>query len=201
MPGVRRQLEEIKEFLLEEIRDIPNFTLYRNDRINTTTLRAGGRDNNHRIIAPTSATRIDCRTNAHNIIDFATFKNISFPATATVFHELSSDHLPCLLDINTNVKSQTKPNLFITNWDNYNFYLQQTNLKLINIDNEEDADTAIENFTNDLYAALNKSSKPKYLTNKGRLPKEIKLMIKNKNYLRRLYQRSRDQTVKNAYKN
>ncbi|GIZ03697.1 hypothetical protein CEXT_159611 [Caerostris extrusa] len=61
-------------------------------------------ENNHIIIAPTSATRIDCRTNAHNIYDFATFKNIPFPATTTVFHELSSDHLPCLLDIDLNIK-------------------------------------------------------------------------------------------------
>ncbi|GIY32909.1 hypothetical protein CEXT_566951 [Caerostris extrusa] len=98
-----------------------------------------------------------------NIIDFATFKNIPFPATAAVFHELSSDHLPCLLDINLNIKPQTIPNLLITNWDNYNFNLQRTNLKLIKINNEEDADTVIENFTKDLYAALNSSSKPKYL--------------------------------------
>ncbi|GIY78567.1 hypothetical protein CEXT_785081 [Caerostris extrusa] len=104
-------------------------------------------ENNHRIIAPTSATRIDSRYNAHNIIDFAKFKNIPFPATAAVFHELSSNHLPYLLDINLNINPQTIPNLFFTNWDNYNFNLQQTNLKLININNEEDADTAIENFT------------------------------------------------------
>ncbi|GIY01603.1 hypothetical protein CEXT_799761 [Caerostris extrusa] len=99
-----------------------------------------------------------------------------------------------------NVKPETIPNLFVTNWDNYNFYLQRTSLKLINIENEEDADTAIENFTKDLYTALNNSSNSKYLANKGRLPKEIKQMIKNKNYLRRLYQRSRDPTVKDAYK-
>ncbi|GIZ02154.1 RNA-directed DNA polymerase from mobile element jockey [Caerostris extrusa] len=129
------------------------------------------KENNHRIIAPTSATRIDPRYNAQNIIDFATFKNIPYPATAAVFHELSSDHLPCLLDINLNVKPQTIPNLFITNWDDYNFNLQRTNLKLTIINNEEDADTAIENFTKDLYAALNNSSKPKYLNIKGRLPK------------------------------
>ncbi|GIX87666.1 RNA-directed DNA polymerase from mobile element jockey [Caerostris extrusa] len=157
-------------------------------------------ENNHRIIAPTSATRIDPRYNAQNIIDFATFKNIPYPATAAVFQELSSDHLPCLLEINLNVKPQTIPNLFITNWDDYNFNLQRTNLKLTTINNEEDADNAIENFTKDLYAALNNSSKPKYLNIKGRLPKEIKLMIKNKNYLRRLYQRSRDPTIKEAYK-
>ncbi|GIZ02129.1 hypothetical protein CEXT_569011 [Caerostris extrusa] len=102
------------------------------------------------IIAPTSATRIDPRYNAQNIIDFATFKNIPYPATAAVFQELSSDHLPCLLDINLNVKPQTIPNLFIINWDDYNFNLQRTNLKLTIINNEEDADNAIENFTKDL---------------------------------------------------
>ncbi|GIZ04204.1 RNA-directed DNA polymerase from mobile element jockey [Caerostris extrusa] len=310
--GIRRQLEEVKEFVSDHDLDlfliqetflqpgfraeIPNFTLYRNDRVNITTLRAGGgtciyvknalvhhqiptptltsteatilnlkiteknsivfisiycivgrgtpfedlkklqkihsnvifagdfnathtswnnsknnqrgvqlnkflNENNHRIIAPTSATRIDPRYNAQNIIDFATFKNIPYPATAAVFQELSSDHLPCLLEINLNVKPQTIPNLFITNWDDYNFNLQRTNLKLTTINNEEDADNAIENFTKDLYAALNNSSKPKYLNIKGRLPKEINLMIKNKNYLRRLYQRSRDPTIKEAYKN
>ncbi|GIY62941.1 RNA-directed DNA polymerase from mobile element jockey [Caerostris extrusa] len=156
---------------------------------------------NYTIIAAASATRIDYRATArHNVLDFAIFKNIPFPATATVLHELSSDHLPCILDIETNIKSQSTSNLFVTNWDDYNYNLQHTNLNPINIKNEEDADKAIENFTKDMYAALNNSSSHKYLTKRGRLSNNIKTLIKNKNYIRRLWQRTRDPALKTEFK-
>ncbi|GIY55810.1 hypothetical protein CEXT_306441 [Caerostris extrusa] len=112
-------------------------------------------------------------TARHNVLDFAIFKNIPFPAT-TVHHELSSDHLPCILDIKMNTKPHSTPNLFVTNWNDYNYNLQHTNLNPININNEDDADTAIKNFTNDMYAALNNSSNHKYLTKRGRFPNNIK---------------------------
>ncbi|GIY32485.1 RNA-directed DNA polymerase from mobile element jockey [Caerostris extrusa] len=260
--GIRRQLQEIKEFLSDHDLDlfliqetflhpghnpqIPNFTLYKNDRVNTNTRSTGGgtciyvkntlthhqiptptltsseatiinlkltntssivfisyysnprrftqiddleklaklhnniifagdfnatytswnniknsyRENclnkfinrkNFIIIAPASATHIDPRATArHNVLDFTILKNILFPATATVLHELSSDHLPCILDIETNIKPHSTPNLFVTNWDDYNYKIQHTNLNPININNEEDADKAIENFTKDM---------------------------------------------------
>ncbi|GIY96495.1 hypothetical protein CEXT_608021 [Caerostris extrusa] len=47
-----------------------------------------------------------------------------------------------------------------------------------------------------MYTALNNSSDHKYLTKRGRLPKSIKTLIKNKNYIRRLWQRTRDPALK-----
>ncbi|GIY19104.1 hypothetical protein CEXT_335661 [Caerostris extrusa] len=139
------------------------------------------RRKNFTVIAPPSATRIDPRiNNRQNVIDFAILKNIPFLAKATVFYELSSDHLPCILDIETNTKPQSTQNLFVTNWNDYNYKLQHTNLNPFNINNEEDADKAIENLTKDMYAALNNSSNYKYLTKKERLPSNIKTLIKNK---------------------
>ncbi|GIY47835.1 RNA-directed DNA polymerase from mobile element jockey [Caerostris extrusa] len=154
------------------------------------------------IIAPSSATHFDFKqaSATHNILDFAIFKNIPFPATTTVLHELSSDHLPCIIDIKTDSNPHSTPNLFVTNWNDYNFRLQHTNLNPFSINNEDEADKAIENLSKDMYTALNNSSKHKYLTKKGRLPNNIKTLIKNKNYIRRLWQRTRDPTLKITFK-
>ncbi|GIX83939.1 hypothetical protein CEXT_432671 [Caerostris extrusa] len=50
------------------------------------------------------------------------------------------DHLPVSIDIELNRPPHTAPQHFKTNWHDYNFKLQNTNLNTFNIDTKEKAD-------------------------------------------------------------
>ncbi|GIY95285.1 RNA-directed DNA polymerase from mobile element jockey [Caerostris extrusa] len=137
-----------------------------------------------KIIAPNTHTHLSQQARAsHTILDFALFKNIPFTHSIETFNDLSSDHLPIVIKIDINCTPRSAPQLHTTNWNNFNFYLQNTPLPISKIKNTSDADTAVTNFTNTLHDAFNKSSKPKSTQRKPNLPKEIKNQIKIKTTL------------------
>ncbi|GIX98063.1 RNA-directed DNA polymerase from mobile element jockey, partial [Caerostris extrusa] len=149
------------------------------------------------IIAPNTHTHLSQQARAsHTILDFALFKNIPFTHSIETLNDLSSDHLPIVIKIDINGTPRSAPQLHTTNWNNFNFYLQNTPLPISKITNTNDADTAVTNFTNTLHDAFNKSSKPRFTQRKPNLPKEIKNQIKIKNHVRRLWQISRDPNTK-----
>ncbi|GIY83478.1 hypothetical protein CEXT_54591 [Caerostris extrusa] len=109
---------------------------------------------------PKSTPRYD-HTDTANILDFALFKNIPYTTSTAVLNELNSDHLPVLIDIELNRPPHTAPQDFKTNWHDYNFHLQNTNLNTFNIDTKEKADMAIKNFTTAMINAFNKKLRHK----------------------------------------
>ncbi|GIX87229.1 RNA-directed DNA polymerase from mobile element jockey [Caerostris extrusa] len=157
---------------------------------------------NTKIIAPTEYTHFNSKNPANNtIIDFALYKNIPFPTAATVKHELNSDHFPVLFDIALSETPHKNPHLVTTDWHNYNYILQHSNLNVINLINTDATDKAIANFTKTLYTAFDKSSKPKNFPLINKLPRNIKSEIKKRNYYyRRLWQRTKDPEIKRQFK-
>ncbi|GIX99838.1 hypothetical protein CEXT_9181 [Caerostris extrusa] len=119
--------------------------------------------------------------------------NIPYNANTNVLTELNSDHLPIIID----VEMSKPPHNFNTNWHDYNYHLQNTDLNSFTIDSKESADKAIKNFTNAMHTAHDKASKPKHFHSHIKLLPEIKSKIKERNRTRKLWQRTRDPTLKN----
>ncbi|GIZ05308.1 RNA-directed DNA polymerase from mobile element jockey [Caerostris extrusa] len=172
---------------------------------NTKNNRCGIRLNsfikrkNIKIIAPSTPTRYD-HTDTANILDFALFKNIPYTTPTAVLNELNSDYLPVLIDIELNRPPHTAPQHFKTNWHDYNFHLQNTNLNTFNIDTKEKADMAIKNFTTAMINTFNKASTQNRLNFNIKLPPEIKSKIKHRNLTRRTWQSTKDPTLKSQLK-
>ncbi|GIY67008.1 hypothetical protein CEXT_324351 [Caerostris extrusa] len=57
-----------------------------------------------------------------------------------------------------------------TNWHDYNYHLQNTDLNSFTIDSKESADKAIKNFPNTMHTAYDKTSKPKHFHSHIKLP-------------------------------
>ncbi|GIY17202.1 RNA-directed DNA polymerase from mobile element jockey [Caerostris extrusa] len=109
---------------------------------------------NLKIIAPNSPTRFSPSTpHTVNILDFAIFQNIPYNANTNVLTELNSDHLPIIIDVEMSKPPHTAPHNFNTNWHDYNYHLQSTDLNSFTIDSKESADKAIKNFTNAMHTA------------------------------------------------
>ncbi|GIY34084.1 hypothetical protein CEXT_435181 [Caerostris extrusa] len=104
---------------------------------------------NLKIIPPNSPTRFSPSTpHTVNILDFAIFQNIPYNTNTNVLTELNYDHLPIIIDVEMSKPPYTAPHNFNTNWHDYNYHLQNTDLNSFTIDSKESADKAIENFTN-----------------------------------------------------
>ncbi|GIY62548.1 hypothetical protein CEXT_425351 [Caerostris extrusa] len=87
--------------------------------------------------------------------------------------ELNSDHLPIIFDLEMSKPPHTAPYNFHTNWHDYNYPLQNTDLNPFTIDSKESADRAINNLTNAMRAAYDKASKAKHFHSNIKFPSEI----------------------------
>ncbi|GFX64663.1 probable RNA-directed DNA polymerase from transposon X-element [Trichonephila clavipes] len=138
------------------------------------------------IFIPTQRNRVP------GILDLGLSRGLSTISTETRC-ELSSDHNPVHFVVNFNFNSSHILNCkTITNWNKYQDILSTTIAGNPPISNIEDIEKAIENFNLNIHTAINQSSK--FLPTKQAftlVPLPVRLKIREKNRLRKLWQETR----------
>ncbi|GIY74599.1 RNA-directed DNA polymerase from mobile element jockey [Caerostris extrusa] len=144
-----------------------------------------------KLIAPNVPTKVDFYKNVYSTLDLAIFKNIPFNYNINVLNELSSDHFPVIIELETDISNLKLPQQLLTNWEDFRYLLQTKPLPPLNLSNPTDADSALSNVVDTMQEALRNSSRPKFSNNNLRLPKNIKDLIKSRNHARKTWQRTR----------
>ncbi|GFY00366.1 probable RNA-directed DNA polymerase from transposon X-element [Trichonephila clavipes] len=148
---------------------------------------------------PDSPTRFG--HNSANTIDFALIKNFYYPYTIKSINDLYSDHNPVFLNFDFKLKVESSnPRAITTNWKDFRINLNN-NFSLFNyypnnINNTNDLETKITEFTEAVVATHSHASQPIVNAHRNYTPNHINQLIKHKNNLRKRYQ----QTLNPFYK-
>ncbi|GFS98919.1 nucleic-acid-binding protein from transposon X-element [Trichonephila clavipes] len=154
---------------------------------------------NLHIAFPDSPTRFG--HNSANTIDFALIKNFYYPYTIKSINDLYSDHNPVFLNFDFKLKVESSnPRAITTNWKDFRINLNN-NFSLFNyypnnINNTNDLETKITEFTEAVVATHSHASQPIVNAHRNYTPNHITQLIKHKNNLRKRYQ----QTLNPFYK-
>ncbi|GFX80789.1 putative RNA-directed DNA polymerase from transposon X-element [Trichonephila clavipes] len=154
---------------------------------------------NLHIAFPDSPTRFG--HNSANTIDFALIKNFYYPYTIKSINDLYSDHNPVFLNFDFKLKVESSnPRAITTNWKDFRINLNN-NFSLFNyypnnINNTNDLETKITEFTEAVVATHSHASQPIVNAHRNYTPNHINQLIKHKNNLRKRYQ----QTLNPFYK-
>lgn len=132
-----------------------------------------------------------------SVIDFAIYKNCFIDTTETA-EDLNSDHLPVLFNIKLNDYIETiNKQIIKTNWEVFRENVNKEikiNCKIIN---KFDINTEIKNFSKTINSCFERATSKKQIPMRTlTLPASIVVIIKHKNYLRRVFQRLRDPAIK-----
>ncbi|GFV05198.1 RNA-directed DNA polymerase from mobile element jockey [Trichonephila clavipes] len=139
--------------------------------------------------------------NSANTIDFALIKNFYYPYTIKSINDLYSDHNPVFLNFDFKLKVESSnPRAITTNWKDFRINLNN-NFSLFNyypnnINNTNDLETKITEFTEAVVATHSHASQPIVNAHRNYTPNHINQLIKHKNNLRKRYQ----QTLNPFYK-
>lgn len=149
--------------------------------------------NDYTIAFPHSPTRFG----THSVIDFGILKNIPYHYHVEALDELPSDHKPISFTLSTpsNIPSILHPP--VVNWSIYTDTILNSPPPFTDINDTNDVDNAAKNLTNTLRHALNSAtSHPPKVTSYNKFPHELHDKIKLKNYVRKLWSRTKDPALK-----
>lgn len=132
------------------------------------------------VTAPPEPTRYSA--SGGEVLDIALAKNLTIPLTALVMNELSSDHLPVLLDIEGKTKQER--DAIKTDWQ---IFKKSIKTPISIIKNSKELDEAILNFNNKITEAITTASTKIIGRETNKLPEEIVNLIKTKNRQRKIY--------------
>ncbi|GFV97355.1 probable RNA-directed DNA polymerase from transposon X-element [Trichonephila clavipes] len=158
---------------------------------------------NVRIVVPHTPTHINASSRPgarDSIIDLAVLKNIPFNHDIRVIDDLESDHLPVILTLCTGSALIKIPDQLSTNWENFKFLLNNKPLPIPPSSSNGDLEIAIRKLGENISEALIEASKPKFKQPSLKLPSEIKVKIRNRNLIRKFWQRTRDPAVKSEFR-
>ncbi|KFM77079.1 putative RNA-directed DNA polymerase from transposon X-element, partial [Stegodyphus mimosarum] len=139
------------------------------------------------IAAPNTPTRYNDRS--ANTLDFFLLKGCKFSYVHTI-NELSSDHSPVMLNLDTSVRSTPDKKAFITNWVNYTKALNNTSLHIPTAQSGEELDELVASFTNELTTALNTNS-TSVPERKNVVNPDLRKLIQQRNAARKEWRRTR----------
>lgn len=131
-----------------------------------------------------------------SVIDIGIVKNLSSFIDIKVLHELSSDHFPLVLrflNVNAPKIPSHRLNIAKTDWEKYRNYIKNELVTENKLLTPLDLDNNILEVTKIINDALEHAT-PKIKTRKpDQLPNDIVKLIKHKNYLRRKFQRTKNE--------
>lgn len=130
-----------------------------------------------------------------DILDI-TISNFQIPIAVDVVHELSSDHLPVLNTVgiqHDQIENKTK----ITDWKLFYNLLKKSETPNTEMTNTEQIEDQIKVLTESMLGALKEATtETKQEGSYMLLPKNIKNLIKQRNWIRKQYQRTLDPNLK-----
>ncbi|GFW03488.1 putative RNA-directed DNA polymerase from transposon X-element [Trichonephila clavipes] len=157
---------------------------------------------NLNIAFPSTPTRFG--HNSANTIDIALIKNFYFPFTINSIDDLSSDHNPVFLNFNFKLaEAHPNPRAVSTDWKAFKINLNK-NLSLFdfhpnNINNTNDLEQKITEFTEAVIDTHSHASRPIETDRRNFTPHNINQLIKNKNYFRKRYHQTLNPIFKSHY--
>ncbi|GFR25092.1 RNA-directed DNA polymerase from mobile element jockey [Trichonephila clavata] len=148
------------------------------------------------LTAPNGPTRTPIRGRS-STIDFGLSCGIN-DITAEAIPDLSSDHEPVHFVIATTSSSPFKQNCkTLTNWNKFQDLISSSIPGNPPITNSTDIDQAINYFNSQIHTAIHQSSKYKPIINQlANIPHATRIKIKEKNRLRKLWQRTQYPPIK-----
>ncbi|GFX66542.1 probable RNA-directed DNA polymerase from transposon BS [Trichonephila clavipes] len=157
---------------------------------------------NLNIAFPSTPTRFG--HNSANTIDIALIKNFYYPFTINSIDDLSSDHNPVFLNFNFNLaEAPPNPRAVSTDWNAFKINLNK-NLSLFdfhpnNINNNNDLEQKITEFTEAVIDTHSHASRPIETDRRNFTPHNINQLIKIKNYFRKRYHPTLNPIFKSHY--
>ncbi|GFT87210.1 putative RNA-directed DNA polymerase from transposon X-element [Trichonephila clavipes] len=157
---------------------------------------------NLNIAFPSTPTRFG--HNTANTIDIALIKNFYYPFTINSIDDLSSDHNPVFLNFNFKLaEAPPNPRAVSTDWKTFKINLNK-NLSLFdfhpnNINNTNDLEQKITEFTEAVIDTHSHASRPIETDRRNFTPHNINQLIKIKNYFRKRYHQTLNPIFKSHY--
>ncbi|GFS78361.1 probable RNA-directed DNA polymerase from transposon X-element [Trichonephila clavipes] len=157
---------------------------------------------NLNIAFPSTPTRFG--HNSANTIDIALIKNFYYPFTINSIDDLSSDHNPVFLNFNFKLpEALPNPRAVSTEWNAFKINLNK-NLSLFefhpnNINNTNDLEQKITEFTEAVIDTHSRASRPIETDRRNFTPHNINQLIKIKNYFRKRYHQTLNPIFKSHY--
>ncbi|GFX83872.1 putative nuclease HARBI1 [Trichonephila clavipes] len=157
---------------------------------------------NLNIAFPSTPTRFG--HNSANTIDIALIKNFYYPFTINSIDDLSSDHNPVFLNFNFKLaEAPPNPRAVFTDWKTFKINLNK-NLSLFdfhpnNINNTNDLEQKITEFTEAVIDTHSHASRPIETDRRNFTPHNINQLIKIKNYFRKRYHETLNPIFKSHY--
>lgn len=144
---------------------------------------------NLEILSPANPTHFTPYSSS--VIDFAIFNGFSCPKNISSLQELSSDHNPILINLSLNMPKFSSAPKFNTNWPNFIKYLNSLPYVHPTINNTDDIDSLSTEITHDIIECHEKASKIVACKDFFKSSIEVSKLIKDKNALRKKWQRTR----------
>ncbi|GFU11018.1 probable RNA-directed DNA polymerase from transposon X-element [Trichonephila clavipes] len=157
---------------------------------------------NLNIAFPSTPTRFG--HNSANTIDIALIKNFYYPFTINSIDDLSSDHNPVFLNFNFKLaEAPPNPRAVSTDWKTFKINLNK-NLSLFdfhpnNINNTNDLEQKITEFTEAVIDTHSHASRPIETDRRNFTPHNINQLIKIKKYFRKRYHQTLNPIFKSHY--
>lgn len=140
-------------------------------------------------------THFPSNNNTPSTIDIALIKNINLQEM-TVINALDSDHLPVIATLCLKTTKHDPITIAKTDWDKFRSSLNNHIIDN-NIHTKTDINSSIKKLTDNINTAFNVSTKQNTISKHSiKLPDNIKTIINTKNRLRRLFQRTGLQNIK-----
>lgn len=137
---------------------------------------------------------VNCRP---SVIDLVLAKNIQI-SSVEALNELNSDHLPVKFVANHKIIVNPTKYSVSTDWDNYRKSLESETIINNNMPNHSSIQKEITKLSELIITAFNKETTRKVVKDHNlKLPEDLKNLIREKNRLRRINQRTNSPQIKN----
>lgn len=170
---------------------------------NGTTLYKYSHENDCTIMYPNEATHYPTNSMTPTTIDIAVNKNVHDISQLVVKNDLNSDHRPVLLQIGDNTIEVSEKRIYNYRDTDWKVFREELD-KAIEINNriftKPELEAAVENLTSRINSTMGKIiKKDKIRAIKDSLPDDIVQLIKERNRIRRIWQRTRLPHLKLEY--
>ncbi|GJQ79454.1 hypothetical protein Trydic_g5040 [Trypoxylus dichotomus] len=195
--SIGRNMTKIKEADIDAVLNFHHPTILAGDskhpQWNSKTLtrkekqlKKNSDERNLTVDAPTEDTHIHAPTGLTNVLDLVILKNVTTPYYLETINDLSSDHLPVIMTVSIE-NSNIQQTIRTTNWQKF-----EKNLKLrpTSISTDNDIDTVVKQFKEDITLALDSATTAKLKTTREKIPNYIKIKIHQKKLLHKQYKRT-----------
>ena len=145
------------------------------------------------VIGPNRPTRHNVATGTGDVLDIAIIKDVTATVDLWPLHELDSDHLPVLIQLNDSSVPAAPPRRSAVDWEAYSAEVEATITVAPPLHDAAALDAAVISLTGCLRAAIDGAARPlRHRPDTTMLPQHIRANIREKNRARKRWQQFND---------